>query len=199
MLNYADARDLTVGPIGYVVVKRRNASIKDAWYQANPALGYLIDEATIEEAIATSSVEASRTETLCQWVSALKSPWPYRACEDLGFVEKIIHGRWDIRTTAVNILMAIRDYRPLNIGIERGALKNAVLPYLSDLMRKSNIYAHIIDLTHGNRKKADRIICGEFKLTSWYMHSLKREFSPFPIMLYLNFTGVIITLWIFKQ
>lgn len=56
---------------------------RDAWYQANPALGYLIDEETIEEAIATSSVEASRTETLCQWVSALKSPWPYRAFEDL--------------------------------------------------------------------------------------------------------------------
>ncbi len=74
------------------------------------------------------------------------------------FVEKILHGRWDIRTTAVNILMAIRDYKPLSIGIEKGALKNAVLPYLSDLMRKSNIYAHIIDLTHGNRKKADRII-----------------------------------------
>jgi phage terminase large subunit-like protein len=56
---------------------------KDAWYQANPALGYLIDEETIAEAIATSSVEASRTETLCQWVSALKSPWPYRTFEDL--------------------------------------------------------------------------------------------------------------------
>ena len=74
------------------------------------------------------------------------------------FVQKITHGRWDIRTTAVNILMAIRQYRPLSIGIERGALKNAVLPYLSDLMRKSNIHAHIADLTHGNRKKADRII-----------------------------------------
>jgi predicted phage terminase large subunit-like protein len=74
------------------------------------------------------------------------------------YVEKIIHGRWDIRTTAVNILMAIRDYKPLSIGIERGALKNAVLPYLSDLMRKSNIYAHIVDLTHGNKKKSDRII-----------------------------------------
>ena len=59
---------------------------------------------------------------------------------------------------AANILMAIRDYKPLSIGIERGALKNAVLPYLSDLMRKSNIYAHIVDLTHGNRKKSDRII-----------------------------------------
>ena len=43
-------------------------------------------------------------------------------------------------------------------GIEKGALKNAVLPYLSDLMRKNNVYSHIVDLTHGNRKKADRII-----------------------------------------
>ncbi len=74
------------------------------------------------------------------------------------FVEKILHGRWDIRTTASNILMVMRDYRPLSVGIERGALKNAVLPYLSDLMRKNNIYAHIVDLTHGNKKKADRII-----------------------------------------
>jgi phage terminase large subunit-like protein len=74
------------------------------------------------------------------------------------FVKEIKHGRWDIRTTAVNILMAIREYRPISIGIEKGALKNAVLPYLSDLMRKSNIHAHIADLTHGNRKKTDRII-----------------------------------------
>jgi phage terminase large subunit-like protein len=56
---------------------------KDAWYQSNPALGYLIDEDTIAEAIATSSVEATRTEVLCSWVSALKSPWPYHAFEDL--------------------------------------------------------------------------------------------------------------------
>lgn len=56
---------------------------KNGWYQANPALGYLITEDTIAEAIATSSVESSRTETLCQWVSALRSPWPYKAFEDL--------------------------------------------------------------------------------------------------------------------
>lgn len=74
------------------------------------------------------------------------------------FVKKIEHGRWDIRETASKILMAMRDYRPLSIGIERGALKNAVLPYLSDLMRKNNVYSHIVDLTHGNRKKTDRII-----------------------------------------
>lgn len=74
------------------------------------------------------------------------------------FVKEIEHGRWDIRETAAKILMKIRDYRPLSVGIERGSLKNAVLPYLSDLMRKNNVYAHIVDLTHGNRKKADRII-----------------------------------------
>ena len=74
------------------------------------------------------------------------------------FVKEIDHGRWDIRETAAKILMKIRDYRPTSVGVERGALKNAVLPYLSDLMRKNNVYAHIIDLTHGNKKKTDRII-----------------------------------------
>lgn len=74
------------------------------------------------------------------------------------FVKEIQHGRWDIRETAAKILIAMRDYRPMSVGIERGSLKNAVLPYLSDLMRKNNVYSHIIDLTHGNRKKADRII-----------------------------------------
>ena len=74
------------------------------------------------------------------------------------FVKEIVHGRWDIKETAVKILTAMRDYRPMSVGIERGSLKNAVLPYLSDLMRKNNVYSHIIDLTHGNRKKADRII-----------------------------------------
>ena len=74
------------------------------------------------------------------------------------FVHKVVHGRWDIRETAVNILKTVRDYEPIAVGIERGALKNAVLPYLNDLMRKNNIYAHIQDLTHGNKKKADRVI-----------------------------------------
>ena len=74
------------------------------------------------------------------------------------YVAKIEAGRWDIQTTAVNILKNIRDYEPLAVGIERGALKNAVLPYLSDLMRKNNCYAHIADLTHGNKKKVDRVV-----------------------------------------
>jgi hypothetical protein len=74
------------------------------------------------------------------------------------WVDKIQHGRWDIRETAVNILKVVRDYQPTAVGIERGALKNAVLPYLTDLMRKNNIYSHIQDLTHGNKKKVDRVV-----------------------------------------
>jgi phage terminase large subunit-like protein len=74
------------------------------------------------------------------------------------WIKDIMHGRWDIQETANKILKVITDYQPVMIGIERGALKNAVLPYLSDLMRKYNKFVHIQDLTHGNRKKADRIV-----------------------------------------
>lgn len=74
------------------------------------------------------------------------------------WVKDILHGRWDIKETASKILAAIKEYQPLAIGIERGALKNAVLPYLMDLMRKYNTFAHIHELTHGNRKKTDRIV-----------------------------------------
>lgn len=74
------------------------------------------------------------------------------------WVKDIVHGRWDIRETASRILMAIREHQPVAVGIERGALRNAVQPYLEDLMRKTNVYSHITDLTHGNKKKTDRVV-----------------------------------------
>jgi hypothetical protein len=74
------------------------------------------------------------------------------------FVKKIEHGRWDIKETCQRILKNIKAFQPAGVGIERGSLKNAVLPYLSDLMRSNNVYAHIEDLTHGNKKKTERVI-----------------------------------------
>jgi hypothetical protein len=74
------------------------------------------------------------------------------------WVKEILHGRWDIKETAAKILAVMKDYQPTAIGIERGSLKNAVLPFLSDLMRKYNTFSHIHDLTHGNKKKTDRIV-----------------------------------------
>jgi predicted phage terminase large subunit-like protein len=73
------------------------------------------------------------------------------------YVKDVEFGRWDIKDTAQKIFNAVRDYEPVCVGIERGALKNAVLPYLSDLMRRYNTYFRIEDLTHGNKKKTDRI------------------------------------------
>jgi phage terminase large subunit-like protein len=49
-------------------------------------------------------------------------------------------------------------YEPTAVGIEKGSLKNATLPYLMDLMRRHQRYFRIDDVTHGNQKKTDRIV-----------------------------------------
>jgi hypothetical protein len=56
------------------------------------------------------------------------------------WVNKIEHGRWDIKETCQRIIKNIKEFQPAGVGIERGSLKNAVLPYLSDLMRSNNTY-----------------------------------------------------------
>jgi phage terminase large subunit-like protein len=73
------------------------------------------------------------------------------------FVKKIEAGRWNIEETANRLLKNVREYQPIGVGAERGALKNAVLPYLQELMRKQNVFFSVQDLTHGNKKKTDRI------------------------------------------
>jgi phage terminase large subunit-like protein len=55
---------------------------RNAWAMANPSMGYTISEEAIEEAIATSPIENTRTETLCQWIDSLSSPWPHGILED---------------------------------------------------------------------------------------------------------------------
>lgn len=69
----------------------------------------------------------------------------------------IIHGQWDTRETALRIVKAFRDYRPVRLGIEKGMAKNAVLPYLMDEQNRLGIYFEVHDLTHGNQRKTDRI------------------------------------------
>jgi predicted phage terminase large subunit-like protein len=43
------------------------------------------------------------------------------------------------------------------VGIEKGSLKNALIPYLEDQMRRMGVYPNIIEVTHGGKKKTDRI------------------------------------------
>ena len=74
------------------------------------------------------------------------------------WVADIIHGRWDIKKTAKKIFEAVAHYRPVSVGIEKGALKNAVLPYLTDMMKSGQRFFRVEELTHGNKKKIDRVV-----------------------------------------
>jgi len=74
------------------------------------------------------------------------------------WIANIITGRWDLNTTAEKILQAVRDYRPISVGIEKGIARQAVMSPLSDLMRKYNTFFRVDELSHGNRKKTDRIM-----------------------------------------
>jgi phage terminase large subunit-like protein len=57
---------------------------RKGWAQANPALGHTITEEALEEAVATSPIENTRTELLCQWIDSLSSPWTHGSLEECG-------------------------------------------------------------------------------------------------------------------
>ena len=78
--------------------------------------------------------------------------------QDGWWVADILHGRWDIQETCNQIIRAVVKYEPTAVGIEKGSLKNATMPYLTDLMRKYNRFFRIDEVTHGNQKKTDRIV-----------------------------------------
>lgn len=80
--------------------------------------------------------------------------------EDGWFVEDIVYGRWDIKKTAQKIFNVVAKYEPIAVGIEKGALKNAVLPYLMDLQKSRQKFFRLEELTHGNKRKVDRVIWG---------------------------------------
>ena len=76
---------------------------------------------------------------------------------DMWTVLRIWHGHWDVRECASRIVLTMRDYPGARLGIEEGALKAAVEPYLEDYMRQYNRYTNIEPLKHHNARKQDRI------------------------------------------
>lgn len=76
---------------------------------------------------------------------------------DKWWVKDILHGRWNIKETSSKILNAAIEHQATSVGIESGALKNAIMPYLQDEMRTKGRWVVITDVTHGGKKKADRI------------------------------------------
>jgi predicted phage terminase large subunit-like protein len=74
------------------------------------------------------------------------------------YVDNIVHGRWDLNETAAKIFQAVRDYRPISVGIERGIAKQAVMSPLADLQKRYGQFFRVEELTHGNKKKTDRVM-----------------------------------------
>ena len=108
-----------------------------------------VDPAGFSEADASSSKYASHDETAIAVCKVSTSGW---------YVPDIIHGRWDVRETAIRILRTAQTYRPAAIGIEKGSLKNALMPYLQDTMLRIGTFPNITEVTHGGQKKIERIV-----------------------------------------
>lgn len=79
---------------------------------------------------------------------------------DEWFVLHVQHGHWGVRETAMRIVQTAKRHAVARLGIEQGALKNAVGPYLDEFMREYQHYITPEPLKHGNTKKADRIMWG---------------------------------------
>ena len=81
-----------------------------------------------------------------------------KICRRGWWVKEIVHGKWDTRETALRIILAARSVDAQKVGIEKGSLMNAALPYLEDVMVQYGYWRNIEPLTHGNQKKEERLL-----------------------------------------
>lgn len=72
------------------------------------------------------------------------------------WVKDIIHGQWGSKETSLRILKAYSDIRPMKLGIEKGALRAAMTPYLEDEQRRLNRYFPVWDLTPSGKNKGSK-------------------------------------------
>ena len=124
-----DDKDFKEGTIGHYVIS--------------------VAPAGFEQAIKDRGLKSSKLdETAISVVKIVGDEW---------LVKDIYHGRWGIKETANRILNAAVDVEATTVGIEAGALKNAIMPYLEDEMRTKGRWVNITDVTHGGKRKTDRI------------------------------------------
>ena len=109
-----------------------------------------VDPAGIEKADKGRGLKSSKLdETAISVVKIVGDEW---------LVKDIHHGRWNIKETAEKIIDVSEDVNATTVGIESGALKNAIMPYIEDEMRVRGRWINITDVTHGGKRKQDRIV-----------------------------------------
>lgn len=105
------------------------------------------------------------------------------------WIKTIDAGRWGVRETATRILRHAQQVQARVVGIEKGSLKNALMPYMTDQMNRLGIHPVIEPLTHGGTKKTERIAWalegrfqhGRIKFNSGpYLKDFMSEMLDFP-------------------
>lgn len=106
------------------------------------------------------------------------------------YVRDMYLGRWGVEETAKRIIDAVDSCKTLNIGIEKGALYQAVAPYLTAEAAKRRVSLSVEPLSHENRAKVDRVgwaLQGrmEHKKILWrsgiqQMNEIVDQFTNFP-------------------
>jgi predicted phage terminase large subunit-like protein len=133
---------------------RGSEMFKEGWVQfgEEPDDGHYyiaVDLAGFEEVNKKRTKNSRLDETAIAVVKVGTNGW---------YVDNIIHGRWSLDETATKIFQAVRDYRPISVGIERGIAKQAVMSPLMDLQKRYGTFFRVEELTHGNKKKTDRVM-----------------------------------------
>ena len=133
---------------------RGSEMFKEDWvqYGEEPDVGdyYIaVDLAGFEEVNKKRTKNSKLDETAIAVVKVSPDGW---------YVDNIIYGRWSLDETAAKIFQAVRDYRPISVGIERGIAKQAVMSPLTDLQKRYGTFFRVEELTHGNKKKTDRVM-----------------------------------------
>src|SRR6056300_158316 len=133
---------------------RGSEMFKEGWVQfgEEPDVGdyYIaVDLAGFEEVNKKRTKNTKLDETAIAVVKVSPDGW---------YVDNIIYGRWSLDETATKIFQAVRDYRPVSVGIERGIAKQAVMSPLTDMMKRNGFFFRVEELSHGNQKKTDRIM-----------------------------------------
>lgn len=128
---------------------------KEDWIkfdEEEPAIGdyYIaIDLAGFTDPSSTSKKNKRLDNTAISVVKVNENGW---------WIKEVIYGRWTLEETASTIFKAVKKYRPIAVGIERGIAKQAVMSPLTDMMKRHSRFFRIEELTHGNQKKIDRIV-----------------------------------------
>lgn len=127
--------------------------LKADWWKFDdrePADGYFVVSVDLQGFVLDpiKKKKLRKDDTVISVVKVCKRGW---------WVKEQISGAWDTRETALRIVNAARSCSAVRVGIERGALMNAVMPYLDDVMAQYRQFYNFEPLSHGNQNKELRI------------------------------------------